>query len=399
MSVRERPLRILVVHNRYELRGGEDTVVDADVSALRERGHDVRLFAVDNQEPTGGVGALASATSGVWSRESARALEAAATSFGADVAHVHNHAYALSASIFPALERAGTPIVMTLHNYRMTCSNAYLLRDGQVCELCVGKSAATSGIRYRCFRDSRAGSTMVAGMQLAFRRAALPRIHRFLVPSHSALSVFVRARFPAKRLHVHPNAVADPGLASPAERASTALFVGRLSPEKGVETLVAAWHEGLPGLADARLEIAGAGPLASRITASAQDRRNIAMLGSLDAAQVAERMRSAAVVVVPSEWRETFGLAVVEAFAAGTPVIASDIGALSELVDDTVGWRVPPRDPSALRDALVSALTDPAAAASKGASARERYEEAYTMTHRVESLERHYRAVIAAAAG
>jgi len=387
-----RPLRILVIHNRYQLRGGEDTVVDEDVTALRTHGHEVELLEAHNDEGKG-LGRFTAARHAIWSRESARRVEEKARAFQPDVAHVHNHSYVLSASIFPELAKLGIPTVATLHNYRMTCSNAYLLRDGAPCELCVGKRASTAGITHACFRGSRAASAMIAGSQLAYRRSAIPHIARWLTPSEATRDIFVRADVPAERIITLPNAVFDRGASESGPRAPVALFVGRLSEEKGVMQLLDAWGVE-PRTDGAKLEIVGEGPLAARVAERAKARPDIRVLGKQRAADVATSMRAARVLVVPSRWPETFGLVAVEAFAAGTPVIASDIGALTELVTDAEGWRAPAGDAAALGAAIDCALASPEEAATRGAAARARYERDFTMAARLTSLEQHYRDVI-----
>lgn len=387
-------MRILVIHNRYTQAGGEDTVVDGEVAALRVRGHDVELVEVHNTEPGNDAGAadrLAIARRAVWSRESADAITQAASAFRPDVAHVHNHAYELSASIFPALAALDIPIVQTLHNYRMTCSATYLLRDGKPCELCVGSKASWQGIRHRCFRGSRSGSTMLAGMQLAWRRGAIPNVDRFIVLTEFARSIFERGGIASERLVVRPNTVRDVGFVD-ATRAADAplLFVGRLEQSKGIDVLLDAWGD---GIADHRLLVAGEGPLGDQLAARTPG--SVQLLGQRPRTEIDELVRSARALVVPSTWYEGFPMVVLEAFAAGTPVIASDLGALAEVVPDAVGWRVPPRDPAALRSTLERVLGDPTPAERRGAAARTRYEQRYTQDIVMAQLEQIYADAIA----
>ncbi len=383
-------MRILIVHNRYTLAGGEDTVVDSEVAALRELGHDVELLEAHNREPEEtGEGRLAVARRAVWSREAASRVRETVNRFSPDVAHVHNHVYELSASVFDALADAGVPIVQTLHNYRMTCSATYLLRDGAPCELCVGSKAAWHGIRYRCFRDSAPGSVMLAGMQLAWRRAAVPNVTRFIVLTDFARDVFERAGIPSDRLVVRPNTVRDVGFAG-SGRADDAplLFVGRLEATKGIDALVEA-------IGDHRLLVAGDGPLRAELEQRAP--RKVTFLGRLPRDKVDELMRSARALVVPSTWYEGFPMVVLEAFAAGTPVVASDLGALAEVVPaPECGWRVPPRDVSRLAAMLDQVMSDTAGAEGRGAAARQRYEARYTQEPVMSQLEQIYADAIAA---
>ncbi len=383
-------MRILVVHNRYTQAGGEDTVVDGEVAALRARGHEVELVDVRNTDPGDDAGAaerMRIARRAVWSPDAAEAITHAARSFQPDVAHVHNHAYELSASIFPALAELDIPVVQTLHNYRMTCSATYLLRDGKPCELCVGAKASWHGIRHRCFKGSRSGSTMLAGMQLAWRRGAIPNVDRFIVLTDFARSIYERAGIPAEQLVVRPNTVRDVGFEGAARSIDAPLlFVGRLEQSKGVDVL-------LEAIGEHPLVVAGDGPLRATLEASAP--ANVSFVGQRSRDEIDELMRSARALVVPSTWYEGFPMVVLEAFAAGTPVIASDLGALAEVVPGPVGWRVPPADPVALRATLDQVIADPTDAERRGAAARKRYEQRYTQDIVMAQLEQIYAGVIA----
>jgi glycosyltransferase involved in cell wall biosynthesis len=378
-------MRILVIHNRYTQAGGEDTVVDAEVAALRGLGHDVRLLEGHNREPDGDR--LGTARRAVWSRRSAQEVAGVVARFRPDIAHVHNHAYEMSASIFATLAEHGVPIVQTLHNYRMTCSATYLLRDGRPCELCVGSKAAWQGIKYRCFRDSRAGSAMLAGMQLAWRRAAVPNVARFIVLTEFARSIFERAGVPPEQLVVRPNTVRDVGFDTPArDPDAPLLFVGRLEEPKGVDVL-------LDAIGEHPLVVAGDGPLREQLEARAPG--NVTFLGQRPRAEVDELMRTARALVVPSRWYEGFPMVVLESFAAGTPVIASDLGALAEVVPEACGWRTAPGDVRTLAETLETVLANPTESERRGAAARERYEAAFTQEIVMAQLEQLYREVIA----
>ncbi|MCB0879437.1 MAG: glycosyltransferase, partial [Thermoleophilia bacterium] len=372
-------------------RGGEDTVVDAEVAALRERGHDVELHEAHNVDPgeRAGGSRLTVARRAVWSRDAAEAVARHAREFRPDVAHVHNHAYELSASIFPALAASGAAVVQTLHNYRMTCSNAYLLRDDRPCEDCVGSRAAWHGIQHRCFRGSLSGSTMLAAMQLAWRRGALQSVDRFIVLTEFAREIFERVGVPSDRLVVRPNTIPDPGFTS-AERDADAplLFVGRLERAKGIDVLLDAWRDD-----DPRLLVAGSGPLQSELQPGA----GVTMLGAQSAEQVRELMAQARALVVPSTWYEGFPMVILEAMAAGTPIVASDLGSLAEIVrDPELGWRVPAGDAAALRDVLLRVAADPAESERRGAAARAAYEHDYVQPVVMDQLEQLYADAIAA---
>lgn len=209
------------------------------------------------------------------------------------------------------------------------------------------------------------------------------KVGRFIVLSEFARGKFVRAGLPEARLRIKPNFVVDPGVSGDAAR-SGFVFAGRLSPEKGCDILLTAWRD-LP----VPLTIIGDGPELNRLRAAAPP--NVTFLGRRSPTDVREVMGSAVAVIVPSLWYEAFGLVAVEAMALGTPVIASHLGALPEIVTEQTGLLVPPADPASLRAAVIALATDPDKARRLGAEARRRYEATYSPARNVAMLEQIYR--------
>lgn len=377
-------MRILQIHTHYRQAGGEDAVVDAESELLRRAGHDVVEWRNRNPERT--AAALGALAVGGWNRSTAVRF-ADETAGSHDVAHVHNTWFATTPSILVDLERRGIPTVMTLHNYRLTCANALLLREGSPCELCVG-SHPWHAVRHACYRGSRAQSLFAAGAIAANRRTgAWDRIDRFLALTEFAKQKMVQAGLAESKLVVKPNFVADPGNRSaPPSSSGRVLFVGRLAPEKGVRTLVDAWNAADTG--DLELTIAGDGPLTAELADAAGD--GVHLVGRIDAGDVRRLMLDSRALVFPSEWYEGMPMTMLEALAAGLPILASDLGSMTEIVSPLgPSWLTPPGDSRSLGDALRGLAT--ADVDDAGVKARRLWELHYSPETALEGLLAAYR--------
>jgi glycosyltransferase involved in cell wall biosynthesis len=381
-------MKLLILHNRYQRAGGEDAVVTNETAMLRAAGHDVHLELVSN-DSIGGLGSkvrtlLATpydARRTTWMHE---LLERT----GADLVHIHNFFPLLTPAVHEAAAAHGVPVVQTLHNYRLICAGAMLMRDGEVCETCVSGNRAAAVV-HRCYRGSVAGSAAVVAMQNRAARAGTwgRAVTRFIALTEFARQKFIEGGLPAERIVVKPNALTAPALSD--GRRSGALFVGRLSPEKGAAVLLRAWRE-VSGMA---LTVIGDGPERAALEAMAPD--NVTFFGQLGPDKVAEHMRSAQMLIVPSVWYEGFPMTIIEAFAAGLPVIASDLGSLREIVTDGVlGRRFAPKDHAALAGIINSAAAQPEQLAAWGRAARAAYEQRYTAAQNLTMLEAIYRDVL-----
>ena len=313
-------MKVALVHNRYQQHGGEDAAVAAEAALLEAHGHRVVRYTLDND----GIARLGRARlvrATLWNDAAHGELRELLGAARPAVAHFHNTFPLVSPAAYYAARDAGVPVVQTLHNFRLVCPNALLYRDGHPCEECVGRAVPWPGVVHACYRQSRAASAVTAAM-LATHRAL--GTWQNAVDVYIALTNFARAKFiegglPAERLAVVPNFLAaDPGAGSHAGR--FALFVGRLSPEKGLGTLLTAWR----ALAGALpLKIVGSGPLEATLDRTVPGTE---WLGRQSAENVLALMREAAFLVVPSECYEGMPMAVVEAFASGLPVVASGHG-------------------------------------------------------------------------
>lgn len=370
-------MRILIAHNAYQQRGGEDSMVDAELELLRGHGHAVEVFQRHNDELKA-VPQWKAAVDTVWSRKSAAALTAVIDRFRPDIVHFHNTFPLISPSAYWAVQAAGLPVVQTLHNFRLHCPQAMYLRDGQVCEDCLGHQPWRS-VLHACYRGSRAQSAVLSGM-LVWHRAL--GTYRDKMTRYIALNEFCRRKFiegglPADRVVVKPNFV-DFGVAQPSPRAGL-LFVGRLSAEKGLRTL----REAMALLTGVQLRVAGEGPEAAVLDGVP----GVTKLGRLVVEDVRQEMNAATALVAPSICYETFGLVVIEAFACGTPVIVSRIGALAGLVEDGVtGLLFEPGSAADLAAKMKWAQSHPEEMAQMGRNARLEYERSYTAEHNYQLL-------------
>lgn len=366
------PVKTLHTHNYYQQAGGEDAVVASEQLLLSAHGHEVKLCKDSNDRIAGAWAAVRAAWQAPYSRESRDVMAGVIAEFGPDVVHVHNFFPLLTPAIYDACRDAGVPVVQTLHNYRTICAGALLMRGGRVCENCIGGSPYRAAL-HGCYRNSRLASLAVARMVDSHRRWRTwqTKVDRFIALTEFARGRFVAAGFPADKIAVKPNFVEDRATSPGVEREG-ALFVGRLSPEKGIHTMLRAW-----GGLDVPLRVVGDGPLLNEVHGSGLP--DVVALGGLSSEQVSAEMERASVLLIPSEWYETFGLVIVEAFCQGLPVIASRLGSMAEIVEDGVtGLHFTPGDAADLAAKVRWAAAHPEEMRRMGANARRVYEDKYT---------------------
>jgi glycosyltransferase involved in cell wall biosynthesis len=374
-------MRILIAHSWLLVMSGDNRVVEDEAELLRQAGHDARTWT-PSAEGVHGVGMAAAGARAVWSRQAARELRRRIREQGADVVHLHNLYPNLTPTVIRAAAAEDVPVVMTLHSYRLaSCLPASFLRDGQVCEDCLGR-VPWRGVIHRCYRDSFVGSAVMATSMTLHRAArSYDGVSRFLAVSSFVRAKHVEAGIPSDRISVKPN------FAWPAEPRATFggsfVYVGRLHVEKGVDTLIEAWRTA-PG----SLVVVGGGPEADRLRAGAPG--DVEFTGQVPAARVDTLIRGCRALLVPSRWYEAAPRAILEAFARGVPVVASDLGALPELVQDGVnGLLVPPDDPPAWAEAARRLQNDDLVRR-LGEGARRAWAERFTPKHGLKGLESAY---------
>jgi glycosyltransferase involved in cell wall biosynthesis len=390
-------MKLLLVHNYYRQRGGEDVVFELERDLLRSNGHSVVEYCRSNYEISEltTIGKIAAAKTTIWADDSNSDFRSILRHQKYDVIHVHNTFPRISPSIYWACREAGVPVVQTLHNYRLLCPSANFFRDSHICRECA-EHGIWRGVRHGCYRASRRATATVAIMLTVHRwsHTWTTCVDRYIAPSNFARRQFIAAGLPAEKVVIKPNFVyPDPG--GRTEARDFVVYLGRLSEEKGLATLLSAWK-----LLDGRvpLMIIGDGPLRATLQAQA-DREGVSGVefrGQLGRVEALALLKSARFLVLPSECYETFGLTIAEAYACGVPVIASSLGALGEIVE-------PGRTGLSFRAGNVSELTKkvswawkhPEAMVAMGRAARVSYETRYTATRNYEMLMEVYKAAIA----
>jgi len=389
-------VRVLLAHNTYQLPGGEDVVCQRERDLLAAHGVEVVEYRRSNHEldQYSGVNRLKLVTRVIWNSDSKRDFTEVLRRTQPDLVHVHNTFMVISPSIYSACREQNVPVVQTLHNYRLLCPTATFFRDGKPCHDC--ESHLGHSILHGCYRGSRVSTASVAAM-LTWHRMAGTYSHlvdRYIALTEFSRSNFLRAGFDPAKIMVKPNFV-DP---DPGERlgdGAYALYIGRISPEKGLRTVLSAWRqlpEPLP------LKLAGSGPLVDELKAAAASiGPQVEYLGQLPGPQVMQAMKGARVIIFPSELYENFPLTLCEAFACGVPVIASNLGAMQEIVKDGyTGLLFRPGDAADLAQKVSYAWSHPEEMRQLGRNGRREYETKYTAEQNFRRLMEIYRSVLPA---
>jgi glycosyltransferase involved in cell wall biosynthesis len=348
-------MHILQVHNSYRQRGGEDTVVAADAQLLRSAGHTVTQYIVPN--PVGGIETGMRLGFSLWNPAAGRRFRRQLEATKPDIVHFHNTWFSITPSAVYEASRANVPVVMTLHNYRLSCANGQFFRDGSQCTDCL-KGSAFNGLLHRCYQDSFAASAFAAANTGIHRRLGTwtKNVDLFLCLTEFAKACFTGAGVPKEKLCVRHNCVADPQERTrPASKSHQFAYIGRLAGEKGVRGLLEAWR--LARMEAFELLVVGDGP--EREALEAMRVPGVRFTGSMEHGAVLETLRSVRCLVFPSLWFEGEPMIVVEALGAGTPVLASDVGGIPELLAyGAAGWLTEAGDVDAWGKALKNLRTN-----------------------------------------
>jgi glycosyltransferase involved in cell wall biosynthesis len=387
-------MKIAILHNRYKLSGGEDGVVRAEHALLAARGHQVHVLEVNNDRIVGIWDKLSTALGCIYSFPSKHQVSELLAELAPDLVHVHNFFPVLSPSIYDACRAAQIPVVQTLHNYRLVCPKAMPFRNDRICEDCFDLTVPWPGVLHGCYRDSRVETAAVTAMLGIHRLAGTweRRVDAYIALSEFQRQVFVRAGLPADRLFVKPNFVFPNELPPAPVRGDFALFVGRLSAEKGVSVLLDAYLQHNLTLP---LKIVGDGSLRASLEAKAASLPHVTFVGRQDPQAVAAMMQQAKFLVFPSMWYEGFPLTITEAFAARLPVIAANLGTMSEIIDDGVtGVHFESGNPTDLASKIQWAIAHPDSLLKIGATAYSTYQNCYTPDVNYHQLLHIYKSVL-----
>ena len=389
-----RPLHVISVHNRYLVAGGEDQVFESEARLLREHGHQVSQVEEQNVYPDSIAKKIGMAVDCVWSRRWHREFRELLRKKRPDVVHIHNFFPRISPAIYYACRRENVPVVQTLHNYRLLCAGAELYRDGKVCEECL-EHGVLRGVRYGCYQGSKLGTAVLTLMVDVHRRA---NTWNRMVDCYIALTEFSRRKYiqgglPADRIRVKPNFVLpDPGVKSGS--GDYALFVGRLFPSKGMNSMLEAWRD----LAGVPLHIVGDGTCRDQVEAELKTGKlpSVTYRGRLPRAETLAAMKNARMLIFPSEWYEGFPVTIAEAFACGLPVVASRLGAMQEIITDgETGLHFNLGDIADFRAKMRWAWDHPLEMQEMGRNARRQFEQKYTADQNIRMLEEAYQFAMA----
>lgn len=386
-------MRVLILHNYYRLRGGEQSVVNAEHHLLESRGHEVRRLTFDNEHIPTGVGKWAAMLLSIYNPSSYRQTRAVLEEFRPDVMHVHNTFYVASPAVYKAARDCGVPVVQTLHNYRLICPSIYLMHKGEIYEKSVRRTFPIDAIRKRVTHDSLVQTLVVASITATHKLRGTYRksIDRYIVFTEFAKSIFIRSSLgvPKDRFAIKPNFVQDPGWEADG-KGDFYTFVGRLSPEKGINVLLKAALNG-----DFNLKILGDGPLKDEVVEASRQCEQIEYLGLQDRDSVLSTLRQSRGLIFPSLWYEGMPLVIVEALASGCPVIVSKLGNPMHMVEDGIsGLHFEPGNPLDLLRQVKRMEDQVELRASLRQGARKNYEKNYSPERNYELLLKIYEDVV-----
>ena len=377
--------RVLLVHNHYGsgVPSGENQVVESETHLLKQYGHEVNTFFrySDEIRSKGLRGTITGALSTPWNPFSAKATKEAVNKLKPDVVHVHNTFPLISPAIFHSIGSRSAR-VLTLHNYRLFCPAAIPLRDGNICTECLNRRSILPALRHGCYRNSRLATLPLAFNVALHRRIGTwsQQVDAFIALTEFQRDLMVEAGLPTDLVHVKPNFYpGKPMVLDWSERRRSVVFAGRLTPEKGVESLVRAWIKW--GASAPELRIVGDGESKERLMklASTVPGTPIQFLGQLTGTETQEEIAQSRLLVIPSEWFEGFPMVVREAFAFGTPVAASDIGSLPTIVHQGEnGVLFSPGNPQSLLEVVQRTWSEEGALEQLAIGARHSFETLYS---------------------
>lgn len=386
-------MNILMCHNYYQQPGGEDQIFHDEAALLKGQGHEVLTFDMHNNT-INERGKLAVARDTIWNRKVYSQIQKLVRANSVRVVHFHNTFPLISPAAYYAARRGGAAVVQTLHNYRLMCPGATLCRAGRSCTKCVGKIFPSPAVQHRCYRGSRSASLVLASMLGIHRvwgtwhRA----VDRYVVATEGARQRFREGGLPVDRIMIKPNFVhPDPGPGT--GDGGFALFVGRLASEKGIDTLLQAWSL-IPG--QRRLLVAGDGPLRESVRAATESDSRVEWLGWKKPPEVLDVIGRATCLIMPSLWIEGLPKTLLEAFAKGTPAVASRLGAMAEVIEHgRTGLLFQAGDAQDLADKVMQLMTAPPRLQTLRTAAREEYAKKYTATVNYRNLKDIYQSAIA----
>lgn len=323
-------MRVLLIHNKYQQRGGEDAVFENETELLRQHGNEVETLIFNNND-INQLSKVELAVKLFYNKDSYNKLNAIIEKFNPEIIHVHNFFPLASPSIFFASKKKKIPLVITLHNYRLICSNGILFRENKICEKCVNSAFPISGIIHKCYRNSRLQTAFLTTMTALHKliKTWNNKIDGYICLTEFSKNKLVNSslKLDESKIYIKPN-FSFQKKNEAKKRENFYLFVGRLSEEKGIKTLLE-----LAKKSEIKLKIAGTGEMQEEVLAASKQVPNIEFLGQKNKEELKELYSKCKALIFPSTWYEGFPMTIVEALSNGTPVICSKIGGLPEIIN------------------------------------------------------------------
>lgn len=344
-------MKILIIHNQYQIPGGEDAVADSQYHLLKAvPGVQVEKFIINNNllQAYSFFDKLGLFARDLHMKKTYQELERFIDAFAPDIAHIHNIYPIINPAVYSYLHSKKIKIVQTLHNYRFLCPSGSFFREGHICTECYDKKNFTPCVKYACYKESKAYSFLYAYMiHKGHKKGYFSRIDRFIALNEFMKEKMIDYGFDEDRFEIIPNVFsADHVEASP--KKDYFLFIGRLTQEKGIKTV----GEAFKGIQD-RLVIMGGGGEEAYVQQLAEECSNIDYIGFLSGDKKTKIIQEAQAVIVPSEWYENLPTVIIEAFSLGTPVIVSRLGGAQYMVTDGLnGYHFKSGDIASLRIAI-----------------------------------------------
>ena len=391
-------LRVLNIHNSHRSGSpsGDDIVFKKESKLLEQYGNKVFKINPSNDEfdKASALKKLFTIFQIPWSFNYYKKIKQVLLKEKPDIIHLHNFFPFISPSVFYAADSAGIPIVQTLHDFRYLCPMAFLMRSGKICDECK-EGAFLKSVEYGCFKGSKLQSIPIAFMLKLhwYLKTFKKKIDGYICLTESQKKIYLDAAFDGKKLFIKPNFVDDTFEQDKYKCGDYTVFIGRLGEEKGVRTLIGAWKD----LPDIPLKIVGDGPEAKDCKSLVADMniKNIDFLGYKPYLECRKILNNARFLIMPSIWYETFGLTIIEAFSHCKPVIASNLGAMADLVENgETGILFTPMNTQELAEKVRWLWNNPEECQRMGRNARREYEEKYTPEKNYEMLINIYQEVI-----
>lgn len=344
--------RVLIVHNYYQVPGGEDTVVANEKKMLEDNGHEVFMYTRHNDEikNIGILGKIRLGFETIYSFKTVREIKRIIKENKISIVHVHNTLPLISPSVYKAAKDCGARVVQTVHNFRLLCPSATFICNGEICEKCVS-SGLKFAIKNKCYRNSKI-QTLIVVLMLKINRiiGSYKKVDGYIV-----LTEFTKRKIcnyiDKNKIYIKPNFTnIETNDILPSKSREYFVFLGRIDELKGIKVLLNAWKD----IENEKLLIIGKGPEEKYVSEFIEKNNieNIDILGLIDNKEVKKVLSKAKAVIAPSIWYETFGMVNIEAFSVGTPAIASDIGAFSDILNDKNGIKFSPKSVEELKEAI-----------------------------------------------